>query len=144
MEEVPVDKVDLDLIEERLAGGLPTPHQPSYSFSDDQMDVQEPLSDDEDEQDGPRYEPRGYLHEFVDSSLVHEFSPTRTPPTRTLPSTRAPGRKRTRDSPSRPDLESYLSCYALSNDDRIRMCRAYASYLVSLDPSKVQKKKPKK
>ena len=55
MEEVH-DKVDIDLVEQRLTAHQPSP-PPSFS-----PEVEEVLSDEE----LPDFEPHGYLHEFAD------------------------------------------------------------------------------
>lgn len=124
MEEVR-DKIDIDLVEQRLTSHQPSP-PPSFS-----PDVEEVLSDEE----LPDFEPHGYLHEFADDVVES------TPPRPTLPSTRRPAGKRLRETTPSPDLATYFDAYGTSNADRIRMCAAYASYLRTLQPPKVKKAK---
>lgn len=124
MEEVH-DKVDLDLVEDRI-----TSHQPSFSPRLSPS-IEEVLSDEE----LPDFEPEGYLHEFADEVL--ESTPARP----TVPSTRRPAGKRLRETTPSPDLATYFDAYGTSNADRIRMCAAYASYLRTLQPPKVKKQK---
>lgn len=44
------------------------------------------------------------------------------------------------EEPAYPDLADYFMNYEMSHEDQIRMCRAYASYLVSLYPKKKKQK----
>jgi len=108
-----------------------TPHQPSLQevveASFPELDeFEEEIEDEEEEYELPR--PRSPRTPRNMTGAAHPY-----------------GRKRPMPPP-RPNLEEYFDEFeafeaAISHSERIRMCRAYASYLASLAPPVKRQKK---